>query len=508
MQFKQYLNLKLTQQLVMTPQLQQAIKLLQLSRMELNEEVQNQMEENPILEEQVEGDQDRIRSDGTEMETPPKEPESTIDAVAQQKGEASAEPERPESTPDTASDISTDSEANNDMDFDKFMERYHEYSYSPGAAGSRLNTEELPAIDQTLSKQTSLFDHLMWQINLASFSPEEFSVASAIVGNINMDGFFVNRTLEELSAENSISLQDAEDVLVTIQEMDPVGVAARDLCECLLIQCTTYHAGDATLRQIITHHMDNLKKRNYPAITRDLQITQGELIRCARIISNMEPKPGRGFHTEDTHYITPDVYVHKMGDEYVVVLNEDGLPKLKVSSFYRNAVMSQDGAAKEYIQDKFRSAVWLIRSIHQRQDTIRKVTESIVQFQREFLEKGATFLRPLILRDVADDIGMHESTVSRVTTNKYVHTPQGIFELKYFFNSRIGGMYGSEDLASESVKVRIKQIVSAEDPKKPLSDQSIVNILKSENIDIARRTVAKYREMMNILPSSKRKKLF
>ncbi len=496
MQFKQYLNLKLTQQLVMTPQLQQAIKLLQLSRIELNSEVQNQLEENPVLEEQAEGEQERIREDGTEIEISNKEPESTIDGVARTDGSTETPPDAPKTD-------STD-----DMDFDKFMERYQEYSYSPGTAGPRLNTEEMPTIDQTLSKQTSLFDHLMWQINLASFNEAEYAIASEIVGNVNRDGFFVNRTLEDIALDNGISLQVAEDVLVTVQEMDPVGVAARNLTECLLIQCANYHAGDTNLRKLISDHMENLEKRNYQAITRDMQISQDELIRCAKIISNMEPKPGRGFNSEETHYITPDAYVHKMGDEYVVVLNEDGLPKLKVSSFYRNALMSQDGQAKDYIQEKFRSAVWLIRSIHQRQNTIRKVTESIVRFQRDFLDHGPTQLRPLILRDVADDIGMHESTVSRVTTNKYVHTPQGIFELKYFFNSRIGGMYGSEDLASESVKVRIKQLVSNENPKKPLSDQAIVNLLKAENIDIARRTVAKYREMMGILPSSKRKKLF
>ena len=222
----------------------------------------------------------------------------------------------------------------------------------------------------------------------------------------------------------------------------------------------------------------------------------------------MEPKPGRGFATDDTHYITPDVYVQKMDDDYVVSLNEDGMPKLKVSNFYRSAMADGKGKTKEYIQERFRSAVWLIRSIHQRQNTIKKVTESIVRFQREFLDRGPEHLRPLILRDVADDIGMHESTVSRVTTNKYVHTPQGIFELKYFFNSRISGMYGQQDLASESVKVKIKHIIGEENPKKPLSDQAIANILKGENLDIARRTVAKYREMLGIASSSKRKKLF
>ena len=227
------------------------------------------------------------------------------------------------------------------------------------------------------------------------------------------------------------------------------------------------------------------------------------------LISGLEPKPGRGFVTETTHYITPDVYVVKVGDEYVVQLNEDGMPKLKISNFYQTQIKGgrADAKTKDFIQDKFRSAVWLIRSIHQRQNTIRKVTESIVKFQREFLDKGVEYLRPLILRDVAEDIGMHESTISRVTTNKYVHTPQGTFELKYFFNSRITTRSGP-DLASESVKQRIKKIIMNEPPEKPFSDQKICQILADEGMEIARRTVAKYREMMNIAPSSKRKKLF
>ncbi len=484
MQLKQYL--KLSQQLVMTPQLQQAIKLLQLSRMELQDHIQSEMLENPVLEEQA-GDE-QVREDGTEVEQRPEDKEqSTIDQVATD-------------TPDEKS--------KDELDWERFVEGYHEYSYSPGAGGSRLNFDELPSIEQTLTQKTTLFDHLMWQLSLSGLDETEMAIAHDIVGNINADGYFVNRPLEEIADAHSVDMDFAEDVLAAVQEMDPVGVAARDLTECLSQQARTHYPGDSTLRKFIEQHLTNYEKRNYAGIMRDLGIDQEELIRCAKIVQNMEPKPGRGFATDDTHYITPDVYVHKIGDEYRVTLNEDGLPKLKISSFYRNAMAGGKGATKDYIQEKFRSAVWLIRSIHQRQNTIRKVTESIVRFQRDFLDRGPQHLRPLILRDVADDIGMHESTVSRVTTNKYVHTPQGIYELKYFFNSRISGMYGTQDLASESVKIKIKHIIEAENPKKPISDQAIANILKGENIDIARRTVAKYREMMGILSSSKRKKLF
>ena len=484
MQLKQYL--KLSQQLVMTPQLQQAIKLLQLSRIELNDMVREEMVENPVLEEQADGD--RVRDDGTEIEQAPKEYESTIDGVGTD-GE-----DRPKSDAQE--------------DWERFVEGYNEYSYSPGARGMRMRDDDLPSIEQTLSEKTSLFDHVMWQVNLMDFDEVEQRIATDIVGNLNADGFFRNRTIEELAAEHGVEVEFAEEVLEAVQELDPVGVGSRDLRECLLTQARTYHSGDGILRKFIDRHLGNMEKRNYAAIMRDLGIDHEELVRCAKTVGNMEPKPGRGFGAEDTHYITPDVHIHKVGEDYIVTLNEDGLPKLKVSSFYRNAMATGSGATKDYIQERFRSAVWLIRSIHQRQNTIRKVTESIVRFQREFLDKGPQHLRPLILRDVADDIGMHESTVSRVTTNKYVHTPQGIYELKYFFNSRISGMYGTQDLASESVKIKIKQIIDNEDPKKPLSDQALADILKGQNLDIARRTVAKYREMMNILSSSKRKKLF
>ncbi|HZH02180.1 MAG TPA: RNA polymerase factor sigma-54, partial [Myxococcaceae bacterium] len=261
---------------------------------------------------------------------------------------------------------------------------------------------------------------------------------------------------------------------------------------------------------MIKRHMKLLENKNLPAIARDLKATLEEVVEAAKLLERLEPRPGRNYSGEDPQYITPDVFVYKMSDEYTVVLNDDGLSKLRISQMYRNALKNggvAPGQAKEFIQDKLRSAMWLIRSIHQRQRTIHKVTESIVKFQKDFLDKGIAHLKPLILRDVAEDIGMHESTVSRVTTNKYVHTPQGIFELKYFFNSSITRTVG-EDVASEAVKNHIKQIVALEDPKHPFSDQRIVELLKDQGIEIARRTVAKYREVLGVLPSSKRKRYY
>jgi RNA polymerase sigma-54 factor len=264
--------------------------------------------------------------------------------------------------------------------------------------------------------------------------------------------------------------------------------------------------------KIIQNHLPDLERKNYQNVARGLGVSMDEVIVATKIILEFEPKPGRSFMSSDnTQYITPDIYVYKVGGEYVITLNEDGMPKLRVSSYYKNVLSSakQDGnVTKEYIQDKLRSAVWLIRSIHNRQKTIYKVTESIVKHQKDFFDKGVGYLKPMILKDVAADIGMHESTVSRVTTNKFVHTPVGIFELKYFFNSSISSADGGADVASEAVKEKIRQMVSKEDATKPLSDQRIVELLRAENIDIARRTVAKYRDMLGILSSSKRKKVF
>jgi RNA polymerase sigma-54 factor len=264
------------------------------------------------------------------------------------------------------------------------------------------------------------------------------------------------------------------------------------------------------LGTMIMRHMKALESKNLPAIARDLKLTLEEVVEASKLLERLEPKPGRNFTAEDAQYITPDVFVYKIGEGYTVVLNDDGLSKLRISDAYRQALRKgamAPGKAKEFIQDKMRSAQWLIRSIQQRQRTIYKVTESIVKFQRDFLDRGVTHLRPLILRDVAEDIQMHESTVRRVTTNKYVHTPQGIYELKYFFNSSIARVAG-EDTSSEAVKNQIKTIVSQEDAANPYSDQKIVELLRAQGIDIARRTVAKYREVLGVLPSSKRKKYY
>ncbi|BDG03281.1 RNA polymerase factor sigma-54 [Anaeromyxobacter oryzae] len=494
-------HLKMTQQLVMTPQLQQAIKLLQLSRMELVDLIRTEVTENPLLEGADEPDEEPTQSGESPAEV----------------AEHEAKPEHKET--EKLQEVKGE-EGANEIDWDQYLDHYQLQGHTaPSNRG--LADEELPGYEATLTKKTDLVDHLVWQLRLSAFSPDEERVAMLIIGNLDDDGYFKMPAVEGESEETTtrdplvrvafeagVGIEFAEKVLKKVQQFDPMGVAARDLRECLLLQIRYINADTPEIVAIVERHLKHLESKNYGAIAKDLKISIEEVVKAVKVISRLEPKPGRAYTGEEPQYITPDVYVHKMGDKYVTVLNDDGLSKLRISGMYRAALKNGEaGKAKEYIQDKLRSAVWLIRSIHQRQRTIYKVTESIVKFQRDFLDKGIAHLKPLILRDVAEDIGMHESTVSRVTTNKYVHTPQGIYELKFFFNSAINKT-GGDEIASEAVKNHIKQIVAAEDPKHPHSDQKIVELLKTQNIEIARRTVAKYREVLGILPSSKRKKYF
>ncbi|OGQ36103.1 MAG: RNA polymerase sigma-54 factor [Deltaproteobacteria bacterium RIFCSPHIGHO2_12_FULL_43_9] len=475
-------TLRLSQQLVMTPQLQQAIKLLQLSRMELQDLVQNELLENPMLEETEETREEEQKLDNEEKL------DDQRDVERKASTESAGEPEP---------------KGKDEFDWEAYAESY----ISTSTSQSIRPPEDLPTYEQTLTKGESLTDHLLWQLRLVEANDVTKRVAMNIIGNLNDDGYLTT-PLEGIAAQENVALEEAELALILVQGFDPPGIAARDLKECLLIQLELLRVDDDKIVELIENHLPNLERKNYPAIAKAMGLTIEEIIELTKIIHELEPKPGRAYTDQEPQYITPDIFIRKVGDQWVVSLNEDGLPKLKISHLYRQLLKGGGSSlTKEYVQEKLRSAIWLIRSIHQRQLTIYKVTESIVKHQKEFFDKGISFLRPMILRDVANDISMHESTVSRVTTNKYVHTPRGIFELKYFFNSGIQRIEGGE-VASESVKARIKEIVGLEDPKKPLSDQQLVDQLRENNIQIARRTVAKYREMLQILPSSKRKKLW
>jgi RNA polymerase sigma-54 factor len=467
-------SLRLTQQPIMTPQLQQAIKLLQLTRMELMDLVRQEEEENPILEEVT---------DPTAVSEPL---ETNLESLA-------PSPAEEKEARDGEIDIPPI-----DWRSEGFSRR------SKGAA----EDDDRPTFESFLTKKTTLSDHLLWQLRLNDFSEEERLIGTMIIGNLNEDGQ-LQVPLEEIASQNGFDPATVEGVIRKVQAFDPPGVAARDLRECLLLQAQQVFPGEKLVQKIISDHLGLLAKKNFQAIAKDLQVPMEEVVRITRLIIELDPKPGRGFSEENIPYITPDVYVYKVGDEYIVVLNEDGLPKLRINPYYRDILREKaqpTGGAKEYINEKIRSALWLIKSIHQRQRTIYRVAKSIVKFQREFLDKGVAYLRPMVLKDVAMDVEMHESTISRVTSNKYVHTPQGIFELKYFFNSSINTARG-ENIASESVKAKIREILSKEDGQNPYSDQELVEILRKQDILIARRTVTKYREMLGVLPSTRRKQI-
>ena len=487
-------SLRLSQQLVMTPQLQQAIKLLQLNRMELAEVVNQELMENPVLEELA--------------ETPEGENQTPVDATAE-NADPEAEQQRDEDSfikpqPKEEQLVA----GKDDFNWESYVEEFN--SSSSSAPSMREINEELPSFENVLTKTTSLEDHLAWQLSMAALTDQERKLGELIVGNLSDDGY-LTANLADLTRETGMELEDAEEVLKIVQTFDPVGVASRNLQECLHIQAGFMNPKQPLVEKIIAHHLPDLERKNYPSIAKALNVSLDKVIEATKLIMEFEPKPGRSFHTTDTQYITPDIYVYKVAEEFVIVLNEDGMPKLRISPYYKNilatAQKDSNKVTKEYVQEKLRSAVWLIRSIHNRQKTIYKVTEAIVRRQRDFFEKGVQQLKPMILKDVANDIGMHESTISRVTTNKFVHTPVGIFELKYFFNSSINSADGGDALASEAVKEKIRQMVTKEDQKNPLSDQKIVELLRGDNIDIARRTVAKYRDMLGILSSGKRKKL-
>jgi len=478
-------HLKLSQQLVMTPQLQQAIKLLQMSRTELVETVHQELLENPVLEDL------RETSDG-----------SGGDASDRQLVEQAI----PERSTEGARDA--DHKAS-EIDWDRYIENHAMQAPMPG--GSSRGFEDLPSVESTLTKTEDLVDHLEWQVRMSDMVEDECRFAALVLGNLDdkgyleVEGLTPDEVVPRLAEEAEIDAEDAEEVLKMIQRFDPIGVAARDLRECLLVQAEHYGMDELVVR-VIADHIHDLERRRYPAIAKALGVDLEEVYDVAQAIGDLEPRPARNFISAEPQYIEPDVWVHKVGDKYFVVANDDGMPRLKISRVYRSA-MKGNNEAKEYIQNKLRSAQWLIRSIDQRRKTIERVTDCIVEKQRDFFEKGIEYLKPMILRDVAEEVGMHESTISRVTSNKYVATPRGLFELKYFFNSAIRRS-SEEDIASESVKQAIKKMIDAEDPKKPLSDQKIVELLREQKIQIARRTVAKYREMMGIASSSKRKKYF
>lgn len=486
MALEQRLLLKQTLQLRMTPQLRQAIKILQLSRPELEVMIADELCQNPVLEECADT-------------VPDREVESRTGDIETSESEG-ADPVAGEREPESAQDVGQ-------VDIDEYLDRYSGDIHGSVGAGSDRDDNRDRLFENATADSDTLAEALSDQLALLLMSDEERRVATIIANNLDDDGYLAC-TPDEIAFLAGVSGEELQEAREIVQELEPPGCGSIDLRECLLVQLRLLgYEPDDYVVAVVDHHLKELESQKYERIAKALGTTQEEIVEAHRIIRSLDPRPGRSFGINDTRYITPDAYIVRLGDDFQVVLNDEGIPALQVNSYYRGMLKERTGGeAAGYLQEKVRSAMWLIKSIEQRQRTLRKVVESIVRFQRDFLLQGVDALRPMVLKDVAADIGMHESTVSRATSGKYVHTTQGIFELKWFFTSSLRSTDGG-DVSSESVKQKIQSIIGQEDSRQPFSDQYICEQLVKENIDIARRTVAKYRESLGILPSSKRKRV-
>ncbi len=499
------LDLRLSQKLVMTPQLQQAIKLLQLSRLELQQTLSQHLVENPLLEDLTNDVQDE-------------EVQQNEEGSVEVKDSTSQEGDGPEEG--SVSDREKDVEPLTSEEWDSVLDGDWRAGPMEQTAAS---DDDFPSYEQTLTKATSLEEHLEWQLRLSSLEGRDRVIGRAIVGNLDENGY-LQVSVEELAEDSQSSADDVETVLRQVQSFDPAGVAARDLRECLLIQlgylaCDPIgiggylhsHSKTDLVAAVVSEHLPDLQKKRYSNISKALGVPVEDIYEAVRVIECLEPKPGRPYSTDSNTTIIPDVYVMKYEGEWVVLLNEDGLPRLRVSPYYRRLMTNQSEtqeSTKTYFEEKLRGAQWIIRSIDQRNKTIVKVVTSLVKFQEAFLEKGIQHLRPLVLKQVAEDVGMHESTISRVTTNKYMHCPQGILELKFFFNAGIQRTAAhGEEMSSVTVREMIREMVAQEDASRPLKDQEIVARLRTKDIIIARRTVAKYRAELHIASASQRKRI-
>jgi RNA polymerase sigma-54 factor len=503
MALEQKLRLKLAQRLVMTPSLQQAIKLLQLSRLELEETLSQEILENPVL------DVEETTEEGAN------EVEESAPIVEESSAEASGSEDSSEDEP-----LPSAEETYEDIDVEAFFADYLGDGRPEGPSMATPSFEHDNRLENMVSTGGGLSEHLLWQLHMLDFSPQVVEACEFIIGNLDEDGF-LRATEEEISQGAACDEMCVAEALAAVRSLDPPGIAASNLQDCLAAQVEHLMMGaeangdvDVELLHkahlVITEHWDQLLHQKWDAIAEVLGFSEvAEIKPILDVVQGLELKPGRMFRQDNNQYIEPDVHVRKVEDEYTIVLNDDGLPKLRINSRYQRMLEGKtlDPKANEFLRDKMRSALWLMKSIDQRQRTIYKVARSIVSFQKDFLDNGIEHLRPMVLRQVAEDIGMHESTISRVVNNKYMYTPRGLFPMKYFFHSGVDSARG-ENVSSMVVKERIKKVVEAEDPARPLSDSKIMRMLQKEGIRLARRTVAKYREEMMIPSSDKRKKVF
>ena len=456
------LSTRLSQRLILTPSLQQAIKLLPLTTLELAEVLEQEVMENPLLE-----------------EVPQEQP--SAEEIAQEEAKAERE------------------DSLKDIDVEKFFEDYLDDGDHRRTRSSEV--PELPPIENTLTEQPDLYDHLLWQLHMSVSDELLLEIGDVIIQNVDEDGQ-LRASVDEIANMGPYPMEEVEKALCIVQRLDPAGVAARDLTECLRLQLKNLGLEASPTDIMVRDYMKQLQSHQYPEIGRQMGLTPDEVSHHLEIIKRLDPKPGLKYSPDKSSYVIPDVFVVKEADDYKIVLNDDGLPKLRISPTYRRMLDVKDTGSEEtrnYVKEKLRSALWLLKSVDQRQRTIYKVSESIIRHQRGFLDHGIAHLRPLVLRDVATDIGMHESTVSRVVANKYMHTPRGVYELRFFFHSGITSNMG-EAISSVTIKDKIRKMIEAEDASRPLSDSRIAELLGADGLPLARRTVAKYREELRIPP--------
>jgi len=501
MALEQKLRLKLAQRLVMTPSLQQAIKLLQLSRLELEETLAQEILENPLLD--VEEAAEEVSNETEE------------DNATSEEGRAE---EVPAETALEEEPLPSAEETYEDIDIEAFFSDYLGDGRVEGPSMAAPSLEQDNRLENVVSSTGGLSEYLQWQLHLLDLDRRIIEVCEFIIGNLDEDGF-LRANDEEIIRGTGCDGDCVVASLAVVRSLDPPGIAAASLQECLAVQIehlmmdAVENGDDELLHKahlVITEHWDELLHQRWEALADALGYVElAEIKPVLDVIQGLELKPGRIYRQDNNQYIEPDVYVRKLEEEYTITLNDDGLPRLRINSRYQRMLEKKDldPKANEFLRDKMRSAMWLMKSIDQRQRTIYKVSQSIVSFQKDFLDHGIEHLRPMVLRQVAEDIGMHESTISRVVSNKFMYTPRGLFPMKYFFHSGVDSARG-ENVSSMVVKERIRKVVEAEDPSRPLSDSKIMRMLQKEGIRLARRTVAKYREEMMIPSSDKRKKVF
>ena len=520
MSVKPHLSTSLSQRLVLTPQMRQRIELLAMTKLELADMVQTELSANPVLDEVAPGE-------GVDDNSPLADELAAVDATTADitsPGEGAApQPAAPEAglaevAPGDTQNLSTttiepgpvDGEAEPERERDPFEEvdfgsTFEEY-LDPGYKTHEYEAKDEVSFENMLTRRDSLCEQLIWQLHLTECSDEVRAAGEAIIGNLDENTGFLDATIEEIAAMGPWEIETVQQAAAVVQRLDPVGCAARDVRESLLVQLDYYGFGDRLAVQMVRDHLESLQTHKLPELTKLLNVPLEQVLEEMEIIKKLDPKPGRKYSSEEAQPVVPEVTIEKIGDDYIIRFEDDGLPHLRINRTYRQMMESKDSSkeTRDYIKERFRSAVDFLKNIEHRRQTIYRVCHSIVERQRDFLDHGIEHLRPMMLKDIAEDIGMHLSTVSRVVNRKYVNTPQGVYELRRFFTEGMRSDTG-EDVSTRVLKLKIKKMIEAEDPHHPITDDEVAKRLARDGVKMSRRTVAKYRDQMRIPGSRERR---